>query len=77
MEERAALSVGEQEYFDFKQPGYTPDADLTCPARGSDILEGSGGPGRRTPNFTPEGRTHPAQTLVRTAVRRLLLARRR
>jgi hypothetical protein len=35
MEELAALSVGEPEYFNFKQPGCTPDAELDLPGLGS------------------------------------------
>ena len=60
-------------------PGCTPDAELDLPgpgAEGPDILQGLG-PGRRTPNFAPDGSRRPAQTRLRTAVGRHLRARRK
>ena len=50
MEEMAAVSVAEPEFFDLKQPWLTPRLRWTRLA-GGDILEDLGGSGRRTPNF--------------------------
>ena len=43
LEELAALSVGEPEFFDLKQPWlYVPTLSWTRPAWGADILDGVG-----------------------------------
>jgi hypothetical protein len=67
MQEMAALSVGEPEFFDLKSPGLLPKLRWTRLGWGGDILEDLGGSGRRTPNFAPDGRHPPAEPPLRTA----------
>jgi|Tabmets5t2r1_1033131.scaffolds.fasta_scaffold24181_2 hypothetical protein len=76
LDELAALSVGEPEFFDLKQPWLYAHAEPDSPGLGADILVGLG-EGRRTPNFAPDGPQRPGQTPVRTAVGRHLLTRRK